>query len=146
MVDRTDFDSETDFQIFLKEAEHRFKSIASGFSADSVRLSLRQEIFNKTQHLQETRNNNNPVYAEKVKQHLEANQDRKEQAIQTSTSKQLSTAEKIRMLQMGKSVSEATQQAVSEPVTTQVFENKRHGFDMAAYKRIANLRARISGS
>lgn len=84
-------------------------------------------------------------YKARLQQHMEKNQERKQQAVQTASSPQLSPAEKVRMLQMGKSVQEASKEQLASNNPTPVNNNQTHrqGFNMAAYQRIAALRARI---
>ena len=148
MVERKDFDSEADYQSFLAEAEHRFKSLGSGFSASSIRLSLRKEIFDNVTRLQEQRKNEQPArYAEKVKEHMIDNQKKKQEAVQTANNPQLTPAEKLRMLR-GLPINRA--QAPVQPLAQASNQEQNSptaqtskGFDVAMYKRIEALRNKL---
>ena len=148
MVERKDFDSEADYQSFLAEAEHRFKSLGSGVGATSIRLSLRKEIFDNVTRLQEQRKNEQPAkYAEQVKEHMIDNQKKKQEAVQTANDPQLTTAEKLRMLR-GLPINRAQApvrpniQATNQEQNAPVSQTNR-GFDVAMYKRIEALRNKL---
>lgn len=77
-------------------------------------------------------------YNKKIQTTMSYNQDRKEEAINKLHSAELSPTEKLRALQMGKTINQANQQP--ENITFR----QPQGFNIAAFNRIQALRAKLN--